>query len=35
VHILPGVHGDRDPQTGLTLLFKADAVTAAAQASLH
>ena len=35
VRILPGVHGDRDPQTGLTLLFKADAVTAAAQASLH
>ncbi len=35
VRILPGVHPDRDPQTGLTLLFKADALAAAEQASLH
>jgi hypothetical protein len=28
VRILPGVHPDRDPQTGLPLLFKADAVAA-------
>jgi hypothetical protein len=35
VRILPGVHADRDPQTGLALLFKADAVPAAAQTSFH
>jgi hypothetical protein len=35
VRILPGVHADRDPQTGLTLLFKADAADAALQAALH
>jgi hypothetical protein len=35
VRILPGVHADRDPQTGLALLFKADAVAAAAQAHFH
>jgi len=35
VRILPGVHPDRDPQTGLTLLFKVDALAAAAQPSLH
>ncbi len=35
VHVLPGVHADRDPHTGLTLLFRADAVDAALQAALH
>jgi hypothetical protein len=35
VRVLPGVHADRDPQTGLPLLFKADAVDAAARAALH
>ena len=35
VRILPGVHADRDPQTGLALLFRADAVPAATQASFH
>jgi hypothetical protein len=35
VHILPGVHADRDPHTGLILLFKAEAVDAALQAALH
>jgi hypothetical protein len=34
VRLLPGVHPDRDPQTGMTLLFKSDAL-AAAPASLH
>ena len=34
VRILPDVHPDRDPQTGMTLLFKSDAL-AAASASLH
>ena len=33
LRILPGVHPDRDPETGLTLLFKADAL--AEQPSLH
>ena len=28
VRVLPGVHPDRDPQTGMTLLFKADASVA-------
>lgn len=27
VRVVPGVHGDRDPATGLTLLFKGDAPT--------
>jgi hypothetical protein len=35
VRILPVVHADRDPQTGLTLLFKAEAAAAAEQALLH
>jgi hypothetical protein len=34
VRILPGVHPDRDPQSGMTLLFKSDAL-AAASSSLH
>jgi hypothetical protein len=35
VQTLPGVHADRDPATGLTLLFKADAVADARQAIVH
>jgi hypothetical protein len=35
VRIAPGVHADRDPQTGLPLLFKADAAPAAAPAFFH
>jgi hypothetical protein len=34
VRILPGVHPDRDPQSGMPLLFKPDAL-AAASSSLH
>ena len=34
VRVLPGVHPDRDPQTGMTLLFKPEAV-AAEHTSLH
>lgn len=34
VRVLPGVHPDRDPQTGMTLLFKADA-SAAVPSALH
>jgi hypothetical protein len=34
VRMLPGVHPDRDPQTGMTLLFKPEAV-AAEHTSLH
>jgi hypothetical protein len=35
VRVLPGVHPDLDPQTGMTLLFKSDAPAATEQASLH
>ena len=35
VHVLPGIHPDTDAQTGVTLLFKADAIPGAEQASLH
>lgn len=35
VQTLPGVHADRDPATGLTLLFKADAVAEARQSIVH
>ena len=35
VQALPGVHADRDPATGLTLLFKADAVAEARRAVVH
>ncbi|HKE40575.1 MAG TPA: hypothetical protein VKG21_12105 [Casimicrobiaceae bacterium] len=36
VRVLPGVHGDRDPTTGLMLLFKADALPGAPpQTRLH
>jgi hypothetical protein len=35
VRVLAGVHADRDPQTGMTLLFKADTPDAAEQTSLH
>jgi len=35
VQALPGVHADRDSATGLTLLFKADAVAAARQSVVH
>ena len=35
VQALPGVHADRDPATGLTLLFKADAVAEARQSIVH
>ena len=35
VQALPGVHADRDPATGLTLLFKADAVADARRAIVH
>jgi len=35
VRMLPGVHPDRDPQTGMTLLFKPDAVGAVEHTSLH
>ena len=35
VRVLAGVHADRDPGTGLTLLFKGDALPAAEQASIH
>jgi hypothetical protein len=34
VRVLPGLHPDRDPQTGMTLLFKADA-SVAAPSALH
>jgi hypothetical protein len=35
IRMLPGVHPDRDPGTGMTLLFKSDAVPASEQTSLH
>ena len=35
VRVLAGVHPDRDPQTGMTLLFKPDSVAAAERTSLH
>jgi hypothetical protein len=35
VQALPGVHADRDPATGLTLLFKAAAVADASQSIVH
>ena len=35
VRVLPGVHPDRDPRTGMTLLFKSDALAATEQTSLH
>jgi hypothetical protein len=35
VQALPGVHADRDPATGLTLLFKADSVAEAGQSIVH
>ena len=35
VQALPGVHADRDPATGLTLLFKADAMPDARQSIVH
>jgi hypothetical protein len=35
VQALSGVHADRDPATGLTLLFKADAVAEARQSIVH
>ena len=35
VRALPGVHPDRDPQTGMPLLFKSDAFAAAEQTPLH
>lgn len=35
VRVLPGVHPDRDPQTGITLLFKADGVPAIEPIALH
>jgi len=35
IRTLPGVHADRDPQTGLTLLFKPDAVAATEHTSWH
>ena len=35
VQILPGVHPDRDPATGLTLLFKAESLAAEPRASLQ
>jgi hypothetical protein len=35
IRMLPGVHPDRDPRTGMTLLFKSDAVPASEQTSLH
>ncbi len=31
VHVLPGLHADRDPATGLTLLFKGDALPSGPQ----
>jgi hypothetical protein len=35
VQVLPGVHPDRDPATGLTLLFKAESLAAEPRASLQ
>jgi hypothetical protein len=35
VQVLPGVHADRDPATGLTLLFKADAGADVRRAIVH
>lgn len=35
VRVLSGVHADRDPQTGMTLLFKADALEVAEQTLVH
>jgi hypothetical protein len=35
VRVLSGVHPDHDPQTGMTLLFKSDALAATGQTSLH
>jgi hypothetical protein len=35
VQALPGVHADRDRETGLTLLFKADAVAEVRRAIVH
>jgi hypothetical protein len=35
VRVLPDVHPDRDPQTGMTLLFKSDAFAATEQTPLH
>jgi hypothetical protein len=35
VRVLPGVHPDRDPETGTAVLFKADALDAVERGSLH
>ena len=35
VRWLAGVHGDRDPATGLTLLFKPDTVPPGAELPVH
>ncbi|MFI4951684.1 MAG: hypothetical protein ACHP7M_00960 [Burkholderiales bacterium] len=35
VQALPGVHADRDPATGMTLLFKADAIPQARHSIVH
>ena len=35
IQVLPGVHPDRDPATGLTLLFKAESLAAQPRASLR
>ncbi len=35
VRVLAGIHADRDPSTGLTLLFKSDTLPANEAASLH
>ncbi len=35
VRVLPGIHPDTDAQTGVTLLFKADAIPGAERASVH
>ena len=35
VHVLEGIHADRDQATGLTLLFKSDAVPRTEATRLH
>ena len=35
IRVLPGVHADRDPMTGLRLLFKADALDASSRTTVQ
>ena len=35
IHVLPGIYSDRDSETGLTLLFKAEAMAEARHTALQ